>query len=322
MSDDRRPLLSLCIVSWNDRELMRACLAALRDHPYSGESEVIVVDNNSTDGGPDVPAADFPEVRLISNEENLGFPRACNQAIRASGGEVVVLLNPDAEVGPGALDALTDLITTRPEAGAAGAKLLNPDGSVQPECRRDFPNLAADFLLLTTIYKFLPDPTIIWRWRLPAELPDGPAETFAVSGACMAVRREALDAVGLLDEASFMHLEDIDLCYRLRRTGWKVLFHPGACVTHHGMGSARKVLGRMRSIHYEARYRFYRKHLGRARAEALRALIFAAMAVRLSLLAPLTPLRSGAARRRHVDRLREYGRALAWSLTRRSQRVP
>lgn len=322
MSDDGRPFLSLCIVSWNDRELLRACLAALRANPYGGESEVLVVDNGSTDGGPDVSADELPEVRLIRNEENLGFPRACNQAIRASRGDVVVLLNPDAEVGPGALDALVDLIASRPEAGAAGAKLLNPDGSVQPECRRDFPNLAADFLLLTTIYKILPDPTIIWRWRLPAGLPDVPAETFAVSGACMAVSRRALDAVGLLDEASFMHLEDIDLCYRLRRTGWKVLFHPGACVTHHGMGSARKVLGRMRSIHYEARYRFYRKHLGRARAEALRALIFAAMAVRLSLLAPLTPLRSGAARRRHVDRLREYGRALAWSLTRRSQRVP
>jgi len=322
MSDDGRPFLSLCIVSWNDKEHLRSCLAALRAHPYGGESEVLVVDNGSTDGGPALLADDFPEMRLVENEENLGFPKACNQAIRASRGDIVVLLNPDAEVGPGALDVLADLIVSMPEAGAVGAKLLGPDGSVQPECRRDFPNLASDFLLLTTIYKLLPDPTIIWRWRLPAAMPAGPAETFAVSGACMAVRRDALDDVGLLDEASFMHLEDIDLCYRLRRAGWKVFFHPGASVTHHGMGSARQVLGRMRSIHYEARYRFYRKHLGRARAEALRALIFAAMAVRLSLLGPLMPLRSGHGRRRHAERLREYGRALAWSLTRRAQRVP
>ncbi len=322
MSDDGRPLLSLCIVSWNDRELLRSCFAALKANPYGGESEVILVDNGSTDSGPNIVAADFPEVRLISNDENLGFPKACNQAIRASNGDIAVLLNPDAEVGPGALDSLADLIASRPEAGAVGAKLLNPDGSVQPECRRNFPNLATDILLLTTIYKLLPDPNIIWRWRLPAELPDGPSETFAVSGACMAVRREALDAVGLLDEASFMHLEDIDLCYRLRKAGWKIFFHPGAPVVHHGMGSARQVLGRMRSIQYEARYRFYRKHMGRARAEALRALIFTAMAVRLTLLAPLTPLRTGPARKRHAERLREYGRALTWSLTRRSQRIP
>ena len=322
MRGDGRPPLSICIVSWNDRDLLRACLASLEANPYGGPAEVLVVDNHSGDGGPHMVKAEFPAVRLIRNRSNLGFPRASNQAIRASTGSVVVLLNPDTEVRAGALDALADLLTTRPEAGAVGARLLGTDGEVQPECRRDFPNLAADFLLLTTVYKLLPDPTVIWRWRLPADLPDEPAESYAVSGACMAIRRSALDEVGLLDEASFMHLEDIDLCYRLRRAGRQVLFHPGATVVHHGMGSARAVLGRMRSIHYEARYRFYRKHLGPVRAEALRALIFSSTAARLLLLGPRMALTPVSARERYAGLLREYGRALAWSITLRPQRVP
>jgi GT2 family glycosyltransferase len=210
----------------------------------------------------------FPWVQLIENEKNLGFATANNRAIQESKGRYAALLNPDTEVRLGALGALVDFMDAHPRAGACGARLLNSDGSLQPSCH---PMLTPgrEFWRLMFLERLWPRATYpMQRWDT-----ETPREVEVIKGACLLLRREALDEVGLLDESYFMYSEEVDLCYRLAQAGWELWWVPGAEVVHHEAQSTRQVAERMYVELYRSKVHFYRKFGGARRAALYKRLV-------------------------------------------------
>ncbi|MBN1259951.1 MAG: glycosyltransferase family 2 protein, partial [Anaerolineae bacterium] len=209
--------LSVIVVNWNTCELLAGCLKSLEDdfrNPQDLNIRIIVVDNASTDGSAEMVRARFPWVQLIENVENVGFARANNQAIRITTTPYVLLLNSDTRVHEGAFRTLVAFMETHPETGAAGPYLYNADGSLQPSCHpiltpgREFWRLSfADRLLPLATYP-------MHRWN-----SDTPRKVEVIKGACLLLRRDALDQVGVLDEGFFMYSEEMDLCHRLLKAG-------------------------------------------------------------------------------------------------------
>ena len=227
--------LSVVIVNWNTRDLVMQCLASVYTSSLD-TPEVLVVDNASTDGSAAAVSGCFSQVRLIQNRENVGFAQANNQAIQECTGRYVLLLNSDAQVRAGGLETLVQFMETHPEAGAAGAQILNPDGSLQLSCY-PAPTLTRELWRLLHLDAFWPYGEYhMTGWDLEA-----PREVETMLGACLILRREALDQTGLLDPDYFMYSEEIDLCYRLRRKGWHLYWMPLTQVIHHGGQSTRQV---------------------------------------------------------------------------------
>jgi hypothetical protein len=218
--------------------------------------EVFVVDNGSTDGSKNAVMAEFPEVVLIDNPLNLGFARANNQALGLSSGRYTLLLNPDTQVKERAIEILTTFMDIHPEAGVVGSQLLNSDGSKQNSIA-NFPSLATELLNKSLL-----------RWLFPHRFP-GKENTYAepikvdsVIGACMMVRREAIEQVGFLDEDYFLFLEETDWCYRINKAGWKIYHHPQAEIFHFQGKSAEKDKKRAKLEYYRSRYQFFKKNRG------------------------------------------------------------
>lgn len=292
--------LSIVIVSWNTRELLARCLRSIPWTTGAGTgsevvlgspklaSEVLVVDNGSDDDSAKMVRDEFPEVQLIANDDNPGFARANNQAIRRSSGRYVLLLNPDTEVQPGALDRLVRFMDGHQRAGAAGPLLLNPDGTLQLSCYRS-PSLSRELwrmFHLDALCRYNSYPVARWNW-------DQPREVDVVQGACLIVRREALEQVGGLDEDYFIYSEEVDLCERLRHRGWTVHWVPRARVVHFGGQSTRQVANAMFLQLYRAKIQYFRKHHGRQSARVYKLILGLAAAVRL-LLYPIAFLKRGA----------------------------
>ncbi|MBE0409085.1 MAG: glycosyltransferase family 2 protein [Anaerolineales bacterium] len=272
-------ILSIIIVNWNTSELLAKCLSSIYSHPPNCPFEVWVVDNASGDDSVSMLRSRFPQVDLIENLENTGFSLANNQAIRQSHGRYVLLLNPDTEVKPGALQQMVYRIDTHPQVGAVGARLLNPDGSLQTSCYaaptvwREFIRLFhLDFLNLHESYK-------MERWETTQ-----PRRVEVIQGACLMLRRSALDQIGLLDEGFFMYSEDVDLCMRLGKAGWQLYWLPQAEVLHHGGQSSQQVAEEMFLHLYQAKLACIRKHQGNWAAVVYRLILLLASLPRLVLI--------------------------------------
>lgn len=292
--------VSVIVVSYNTRTLLAECIASV---PAEDGVEIIVVDNGSSDGSASMIRRAFPQVRLIENDTNRGFVAATNQGIRASRGRYVLLLNSDAALREGALTAMVELADATPRAAIVGAQVLNPDGTFQAS-RARFPTLSVELLILTGIGRWMYGP-----WY-PSHGPDdfrAPASVDYVSGACLLARRAAIDEVGLLDEAYFMYVEEVDWCYEMKRAGWQVWYQPHATVTHHGAASSRRA-GQREALLYRGRVRFFRKHYGNNAARRLKASIIAVTAAKLAAGAFLRLVTGGRSRER--IRLRELLNAL------------
>lgn len=248
--------ISIVIVSYNSPGLLRDCLKAVLETGADLAPEILVVDNASSQGNVSMVRTEFPMVRVVANSRNLGFAKATNQGIAAATGNYILLLNPDTRVLPGALAALTRFMDDHPQAGAAGPRLLNGDGTLQPSCH-PFPNLAAHFLDISGICR-----RFKWtqRWRA-GKMHDRPCAVDWVTGACLLLRRQAVEQVGALDEDYFLYSEEMDWCYRARKRGWQTFFTPAAEVIHVGGGSSsREAAGRSMALLYGSLFLFYRKH--------------------------------------------------------------
>ena len=229
-----------------------------------------VVDNASGDGTVELLRTAFPEVRLTASQRNLGFGAASNIGIRAGEAPYVLLLNPDTRVTEGALDTLLRLMGDRPELGISGPKLLRDDGTPDHAARRSFPTIAGALGYFTGLD----------RSRYVAPDVAGPVD--AVNGACMLVRRAALDEVGLFDERYWMYMEDLDLCYRFRQAGWTTWYEPSAVVWHVKHGTS----GDLRSprLNYAFHYgmlRFYQQHYAPTRSALTNATVTLGIAAKL-----------------------------------------
>ncbi|MGQ9648008.1 MAG: glycosyltransferase family 2 protein [Thermodesulfobacteriota bacterium] len=255
--------LSIIIVNWNTKELLLRCLEALYQAAKRVESEIFVVDNGSTDGSAEAVRQKFPGVRLIENSVNLGFAKANNQALSISGGRYLLLLNPDTQVKEEAIPEMLSFMEAHPDTGIVGAQLLNADGSKQNSIA-NFPSLATELLNKSLL-----------RWLLPEKFPGketdfaAPVEVDSVIGACMMVRREAIEQVGFLDENYFLFLEETDWCYRMKKAGWAVYHIPGAEIIHHQGKSAEREKGKARVEYYRSRYHYFKKNKGRLQSVVL-----------------------------------------------------
>lgn len=266
--------LSILIVNWNGRDLLLDCLRSIYETVRGISYEVLVVDNGSRDGSPAAVRNLYPSVHLIENARNLGFARANNQAIRASRGRYVLLLNSDTVVRPGALGGLVRFTDRHPEVGIAGCRLVNPNGSLQPSWAR-FPSFWSEVL----------DRNVRHRRSMPRE--PWAYEVDWVGGACLLARREAIEQVGRLDEDFFMYSEEADWCYRMVQHGWKVAYLETAEVIHLGGGSSRLRSDAMAVELYRSKLRFFRKHYGRVPAAMLRTALATRFLVRGTIYAGL-----------------------------------
>jgi GT2 family glycosyltransferase len=258
--------LSIVIVNWNTRELLRSCLDSVYQTVSGIPFEVLVVDNHSVDGSPEMVASCFPQVELIRNNENVGFARANNQAIRMSHGRFVLLLNSDAVLLPGTACRMLAVMDEQPRVGVVGAQLLNPDGTFQGSYA-DFPSLRGELLLATKLAAIVFGPSYP---NYPARRSQQDQLADWVSGACLMVRRAAIDQVGLLDEDYFMYTEETDWCYRMKRAGWLVYYCAAARVVHWASQSSKRVPERRRGMVYRSKWLFMRKHRGPIAATAFR----------------------------------------------------
>lgn len=252
--------LSVVIVSYNSRAQLPRCLESVLAEVRPLGGEVVVIDNASTDGSPEVVRG-FAGVRLIENRANLGFVRAVNQGLKVARGRYILVLNPDTEVRPGAVGALVRFMAGHPRVGLVGPKLLYPDGVLQPS-RRRFPDLLTLFTEGTFVQWHLPGLGIFrgfYCQDLPADVPH-PVDW--VTGACMLVRREAVEEVGPLDERFFMYSEELDWCRRLWSAGWQVYYVPEAEVVHQEAASSRQDPVRQRANFYASRWKYAAKYYG------------------------------------------------------------
>lgn len=254
-------LLSIVIVSWNCKEELLGCVASLTQHPYSGEQEIIVVDNDSRDGTVAALRARFSQVQVIQTGANLGFGRAANQGLRQARGDVLLFLNPDTVVPEGTLDTAVRIVEQHPEVGVVSVGLQDDDGTIQPSCGQF---LSLRSLLNGNLRRARgkgPVPEADGRgalWTVPKQ-----TEVDWVMGAFMVGWCEVLTMIGGFDEDYFLYAEDMDLCYRLRKRGYTVLFCPEVTVTHLGNRSgARKWAERRESEIVRSEILFLRKHHG------------------------------------------------------------
>lgn len=257
---DQQVRLSIIIVNWNTRDLLQACLRSLQGCLDNPACEVIVVDNASIDGSPEMVAAEFPAARLIRMAHNLGFSRGNNAGIRLARGRYILLLNSDTEVLGDALWKMCGHMDQNPRVGALGARLLNPDGSLQMSCR-SFPSYkTALFHRKALLTKLFPGNRFSRQYLMSGADHRYRMEVDWVIGACLMTRRETIDDVGLLDEDFFMYAEDVDWCYRMHKAGWVVEYFPEAEVMHHYEKSTSKAPFRMHTARHRSMWRFYKKH--------------------------------------------------------------
>jgi GT2 family glycosyltransferase len=298
-------LLSIVIVSWNTCGLLQSCLRSIYENPLSGQSEVWVVDNASNDDTIQMIRNHFPQVHIIQNQQNMGFAHGNNQAIRKSSGKYVMLLNPDTEIKPGALDRLVGFLEKNPQAGGAGAKLISPNGGLQHSCHPDL-TLSRELWRLFHLDKLHTYGTYnMHQWDMTR-----PRQVDVVQGAALVLRKEALEHVGLLDEDYFMYTEEVDLCFRLRRAGWTLHWIPDAEVLHYGGQSTKLVAEKMFLTLYESRLKFFRKHYGLPAARGYKLVLTAAAITRVGLV-PFSFLISPSTRNRNRQLAGRYSRLLA-----------
>lgn len=271
--------VSVIVVTYNERDLVRACLASI-----PSETELFVVDNASTDGCADMVAAEFPRANLIRNIENVGFARANNQALRQASGALILLLNSDAELRADCLAMLEAAFAANPELGIAGPRLLNPDGTWQPSWG-DFPTPVTEFLFQSYLYKIWPMRFPYGRhvafWLRPAY------ETFQwvdwVTGAALMLRRQVYNVIGGLPEETFMYGEDLQYCALARAAGFKLAYVPTASVCHRLQASSRRDYARWIENYTQATLVYYGRRGLPAERRAVARCIIGGSALRQAL---------------------------------------
>ncbi len=252
--------VSVIIVNYNVRDFLQQCLRSLQKACAPLDAEVWVVDNASRDTSVQMVKDEFPWVRLLENRINVGFAKANNQALRKAAGRYFLLINPDTLAREDTVQTMMEFMDAHPGIGAAGCKILNPDGTLQLSCRRSFPTPWVALSKLLGMGRLLPRSRMFGKYNLTYLDPDRMAEVDALSGSFMFLRREALEQVGLLDESYFMYGEDLDLCYRIKKAGWKIHYVPNTQIIHYKGRSTQTGTGNVLDF-YRAMYIFVSKHL-------------------------------------------------------------
>ena len=268
--------LSIIIVSYNVCDYLQKCIKSIFDAKINHAFEIIVIDNNSTDESSSKIRGEFSSIIWIQNIKNIGFAAANNQGINQSKGQFILLLNPDTEVKPGAIEALLQVMVDDPSIGACGSKLVNQDGSLQLSCY-PFPTLGNELIRLHHLEKLFPQtqyPMDEWNKNLFYPVDN-------IQGASLLLRKASLDEVGLLDESFFIYTEEVDLNYRLKKAGWKNLYVPTSEVVHFGGQSTKQNKTEMFLELYKAKIQFFRKHYGAMKTNFYKFMLFETSLMRI-----------------------------------------
>ncbi|MCL6493981.1 MAG: glycosyltransferase [Ignavibacterium sp.] len=253
--------LSIIIVNYNVKEFLKNLLHSIQKASQHLSIEIIVVDNASDDGSVEMIREKFPDVILIANEKNLGFGKANNIGLKKAQGKYVLLINPDTLVAEDTFIKLIEFFETHPEAGMAGCKILNPDGTLQLACRRSFPGPWTSFTKVTGLSSLFPKSKLFARYNLTYLDENQTYEVDAISGSFMMLRKEVYEKVGGFDEQFFMYGEDLDLCYRIQKAGYKIFYvHSTQIIHYKGESTKRSSLDETK-VFYNAMHLFVNKHL-------------------------------------------------------------
>jgi N-acetylglucosaminyl-diphospho-decaprenol L-rhamnosyltransferase len=273
--------LTIVIVSWNIRDVLKKCILSINDNHGSLDIEVIVVDSGSSDGTPEMIREEFPWVYLIARQDNVGFPKGNNIGIAKAAGRFILLLNPDTEVQGEALSLMVRYLQMHDTIGIVGPQLLNPDGSTQSS-RRRFPTVMTGLFESTWLQPIAP--RSLMDDYFAADLADDEvSEVDWLVGACLMTRREVLEQVGPLDEEYFMYSEELDWCRRVKEAGWEIIYYPDAKIIHH-IGKSSEQAVTERHVNYQrAKLRYFRKFHGRGAAGILRFVLLMNYAVQIVL---------------------------------------
>ncbi len=252
--------LSIIIVNYNVKEFLQNLLHSLQKAVQNISHEIIVVDNASDDGSIEFIREKFPYVQLISNKSNLGFSKANNEGLKIAKGKYLLLINPDTIVSEDTISKMIQFLNNHEDAGLAGCKILNPDGSLQLACRRSFPGPWTSFCKVTGLSTLFPKSKLYARYNLTYLDENETYEVDAISGSFMMMKKEVYEKVGGFDEQFFMYGEDLDLCYRIQQNGYKVYYYPGTQIIHYKGESTKRSSLDETKIFYDAMHLFVKKH--------------------------------------------------------------
>jgi len=307
--------LSIIIVNWKSVQFLERCLATVFQN-VTGDFEVIVVDNASFDGSAVLVQERFPKAQFMQLENNVGFAMANNLAFLRSKGKLALFLNPDTEIEGQAVQLMMKAFENLPNAGIVGCKLLNTDRTVQTSCIRAFPTVLNLLVDTDWLRKKFPRAKI-WGMRPLFVEPEGPVAVDVVSGACLMARRDIFERIGHFSDDYFMYSEDVDLCHKVRQTGFSVNFVPNAVVIHHGGRSSDSAAKNNFAavVMRESRFCFFQKTRGRTYAAMYLLTTAVAAVVRLVLLSLAMAITGGQYRRKPLGlALSKWMSILRWAL--------
>jgi GT2 family glycosyltransferase len=260
--DEEKVDLSIVVVTWNAKKVTEECLESIERQDAARSLETIVVDNASSDGTVEMVQEKFPSVRLVQNDQNLGFAKANNSGIRLSTGKYICLINSDVNVPPSCLRRIYCFMEENPSVGLLGPRMLGADGKTRRSCMR-FPTLWSSFCRALGLDSLVKGSTTFGGFLMSDFKHDRVMDVEVLNGWFWVVRREALEQVGLLDERFFMYGEDVDWCYRFRSKGWRTVFYPEAEAIHYGGASSARAPARFYVEMHKANVQYWRKHHGR-----------------------------------------------------------
>ncbi len=277
--------LIIIIVNYNTKVLLKQCIGSIYENTHNTDFEIIVIDNNSNDGSVEMLEHDFPKVRIIANNENLGFARANNQGLMEGEGEYFLLLNSDTRVKASAIDIMKDFMDSNSSAGIIGSKVFYPDYRVQGTAR-SFPSpINAIFGRKSVLTKLFPNNRFSRKYlTCLSDNLTAPFEVDWVSGACFMIRQKVIDDIGLMDEGYWMYWEDADWCYRAKKTGWRIYCVPEAQIIHYEGESSKKDHSRSIISFHKSVYRYYRKHHLKSPLNPLNFIALIGLTVRAGIL--------------------------------------
>ena len=307
--------LSIIIVNWNSRQYLQKCIASIVSETSGLQYEIIVIDAGSFDGCDQMLRETYPNVRFIQSHKNIGFAMANNMAFQASKGACLLFLNPDTDLSEPAINVMYEYLQRIPNVGAVGCKLLNSDGTTQTSCIQSMPTILNQLLDSKFLRERWPK-SALWGVSPLYENDAEPKVVEAVVGACVMLKREVFEQVGLFSEDYFMYAEDIDLCYKIRQAGYTNYYLPDVTMIHHGGGSSQVATSSFSTVMMrESVWRFFRKTHGHSYGMSYRAAMLVSAMVRLVLLLMLFPVQQADRRRPAWNvSLQKWLAVFRWSL--------
>jgi GT2 family glycosyltransferase len=303
-------------VNWNSKDYLLKSIASIESGTKGLDFEIVVIDAASYDGCNEMLRQNYPHVLFMQSDRNLGFAKANNEAFKVSRGRNLLFLNPDTEIEGLAIETLYYQLNSLPNVGIVGAKLLNSDRSVQESCIRAFPTVLNQVLDSSMLRKLFPRARL-WGMKPLWEENEAAQEVDAVSGACLMVKRPVFESVGMFSTDYFMYSEDIDLCLKVRKAGWKTYYVPRAVVVHHGGASSSQTAENTFSavMMLESRWRFFRKTRSLWYSRFYRVAMFGTSIVRIGLVLFVWPVFGLCGRVSWVElMLKKWMARLRWTL--------